>query len=142
MTNASSPLEAERTFFNALLESNTEALDQVLSNDFILIDVMAGAEIPKSALLAVIGSGQLRFDAIEPAEARERRYQATAVLTGRTQMKARFGDTPIAVSSRYTHVFVEQAGRWRLVAAQGTQIAGEIDAAAQCPLQSGATSAA
>jgi hypothetical protein len=32
------------------------------------------------------------------------------------------GDTPFAASSRYTHVFVDQQGEWRLVTAQGTQI--------------------
>ncbi len=122
MKNELDPLAAERQFFSALVDASVEALDRVLADDFILIDVMSGSEITKSSLLAVIGSGQLKFEAIEPADPLVRLYQTTAVITGRTQMSGRFGETPFTVSSRYTHVYVEQQGQWRLVTAQGTQI--------------------
>jgi ketosteroid isomerase-like protein len=119
------PLAAEGLFFAALVAASTADLDRVLADDFMLIDVMRGGEIDKASLLAVVGSGQLKFLAIEPAESRVRRYQATAVITGRTRMTGRFDETPFETSSRYTHVFVEQDGRWRMVAAQGTQITPE-----------------
>jgi ketosteroid isomerase-like protein len=102
-----------------------ENLSQILADDFIMIEVMGGSEVTKSSLLGAIESGQLKFEAVEPAEMRVRTYQTTAVVTGRTQMSGRFAGTPFAVRSRYTHVYVEQQGRWRLVTAQGTQIAGE-----------------
>jgi hypothetical protein len=131
MNEASDPLAAEREFFTALVEAGLEALDRALADDFMLIDVMSGAEITKTSLLAVLGSGQLRFKVIEPAEQRVRLYQATAVVTGRTRMSGRFGGAPFAALSRYTHVYVEQQGRWRLVVAQGTPIASgsELSAA-------------
>jgi len=37
-------------------------------------------------------------------------------------MKGRLGEALFAASSRYTHVFVDQRGEWRLATAQGTQI--------------------
>jgi hypothetical protein len=40
-------------------------------------------------------------------------------------MAGQGGGQAWSARSRYTHVFVEQKGRWRLVAAQGTLIAGE-----------------
>jgi ketosteroid isomerase-like protein len=86
---------------------------------------LSGSEIPRFTLLEVLRSGQLRFEAIEPVEARVRLYGETAVITGRTQMHGHYGDAPFITKSRYTHVFVEQQGQWRLVAAQGTQISGE-----------------
>jgi ketosteroid isomerase-like protein len=125
MQDDSGPLEAERRFFAALTTSGVAELDRVLADDFMLIDVMRGGEIDKAALLAAVGSGQVKFLTIEPGEARVRRYQGTAVVTGRTRMTGRFEEAPWETSSRYTHVFVEQEGRWRLVAAQGTQIAPE-----------------
>jgi ketosteroid isomerase-like protein len=125
MENESGPLAAEREFFGALIAGSAETLDRVLADDFMLIDVLSGSEITKPALLAVIGSGQLKFGTIEPAPPRVRIYGQTAVVTGRTQMRGQFGPDAFATRSRYTHVYVEQQGRWRLVAAQGTQISGE-----------------
>jgi hypothetical protein len=123
MEDEQGPLAAERRFFTALVEGNLNDLEEVLADDFLLIDVMSGSEVPRAAMLDVLRSGQLKFESIEPAEARVRRYGATAVITGRTEMSMRFGKTALAARSRYTHVFVEQGGRWRMVAAQGTQIA-------------------
>jgi hypothetical protein len=127
MADTSDPLAAEREFFTALVEAGLEALDRVLADDLSLIDVMRGTEGTKAALLGALGSGQLRFEVIEPAEQRVRLYRATAVVTGRTRMSGQFGGTPFAVQSRYTHVYVEQHGQWRLVAAQGTTIAPESE---------------
>lgn len=125
MNDQSRPLAAERRFFAALIEGNARALDEILTADFLLIDVMSGSEIAKPDLLAVIGSGQLKFEAIDCVESRVRNYPGTAVVTGRTEMKGRFGETTFGTRSRYTHVYIKQQGSWRLVTAQGTQIAGE-----------------
>ncbi len=122
MTGQADPLSADDRFFAALLGVNRDALDQLLAPDFLLIDVMTGSEIPRAPFLDLVGSGQLVFDAIDPADRRVRRYQDVAVITGRTQMRGRFGEAPFAASSRYTHVFLERESRWRLVAAQGTLI--------------------
>ena|SRR5579871_3695689 len=119
---AESVLVAEREFFAALIAANTRTLDRLLADDFLLIDVMSGSEVTKPMLRAVVESGQLVFDTIDSIEARVRFYQTTAIVTGRTQMQGRFGETPFAASSRYTHVYVESQGSWRLVTAQGTQI--------------------
>ncbi len=123
MTDEQGPLAAERRFFTALVQGDASSLEDVLADDFLLIDVMSGSEVPKAAMLDVLRSGQLKFHSIQPAEARVRRYGATAVITGRTEMKMSFDGNAIEARSRYTHVFVEEDGRWRMVAAQGTQIA-------------------
>jgi len=117
------PLAADKRFFNALIAGDAQALDRILTDDFILIDVMSGSEITKPAFLAATGSGQVKFEAIEPADNRVRLYQTTAIITGRTQMKGRLGDAPFPASSRYTHAFVSQQNEWRLATAQGTPIA-------------------
>jgi ketosteroid isomerase-like protein len=116
------PLALDQDFFTALVDADTAASARILSDDFILIDVNSGSEIAKPDLLTALGLGQVKFESIEPDEQRVRRYQTTIVITGRTKMKGRLGDAPFAASSRYTHVYVEQHGEWRLVAAQGTQI--------------------
>jgi uncharacterized protein DUF4440 len=122
MHNQSDPLAAEQQFFSSLIGGDVGALDRILGDDFLLIDVMTGSKVKKPDLLAVLRSGQLRFEAIEPVESQVRHYGITAVITGRTQMSGRFGETPFTASSRYTHVLVEEQNQWRLVSAQGTQI--------------------
>jgi ketosteroid isomerase-like protein len=125
MTVASDPLAIDSHFFTALIAADQPALDRLLADDFIIIDVMRGSEIPKSAFVAAVASHQVTFESIRPAERRVRSYPGTAVITGRTQMAGRFGDTPFAASSRYTHVYILQNGEWRMVSAQGTPIAPE-----------------
>jgi len=118
-------LTAEREFFVRVVEGSVETIDQLLADDFTLIDALSGSLVAKAALLAALKSGQLKFEVIEPTDFHLRLYQGTAVVTGRTKMRGQFGETPFAVHSRYTHVYVQRQGQWRLVAAQGTQIAGE-----------------
>ena len=72
MTYALNPREADRQFFTSLIEANVEALERLLADDFILIDVMSGSEITKPAFFEVIKSGQIEFESIEPAENRVR----------------------------------------------------------------------
>jgi hypothetical protein len=117
------PLAADRAFFAALISANLDSLDSLLIDDFLLIDVLNGAEVTKPMLLAAVGSSQVKFDAIEAVESRLRMFAAnTAVVTGRTEMRGRVGEAAFTASSRYTHVFVAQDGYWALASAQGTQI--------------------
>lgn len=128
MNDKLDPLVTDRQFFSGLVDGSVKDLDQILADDFVLIEVMGGSEISKSSFFGAIESGQLKFETIEPADRRVRFYRTTAVVTGRTQMRVRLDETPYVIRSRYTHVYVEQEGRWRLVAAQGTPIAGESQA--------------
>ena len=92
---------------------------------FVLFIKCKGLPGSSARFEASVSCGQIEGVAsstLLPAEQRVRRYQATIVITGRTRMKGRLGDAPFSASSRYTHVYVEQQGEWRLVAAQGTPI--------------------
>jgi hypothetical protein len=70
MHDKSDPLAADQQFFRSLLGGDVGALDRILSDDFLLIDVMTGSEVKKPDLLAVLKSGQLKFEAIEPGNLR------------------------------------------------------------------------
>jgi ketosteroid isomerase-like protein len=122
MSDTSGALAADREFFKALTDGNGDALNRLLADDFILIDVMRGAEVPKSALVELVASGQLKFESIAPADVRARRYGSTVIVSGRTEMRMRFEQTSATVKSRYTHLYAEEHGSWRMVSAQGTQI--------------------
>lgn len=113
---------AEAAFFDALVRGSREQLEDVLGPDFVLIDVMSGSEIPRAALVDLVGSGQLIFDSIERLEARVRLYTGMAVVTGATRLSGRYDGQSFGAHSRYTHVYEKTPDRWRLVSAQGTPI--------------------
>lgn len=117
-----SPEEVEKEFFDALLSANVESLLRVLTGDFVLIDVMTGSEVSGQDLLEVVWSAQLRFEMIDRTEFKVRTYGTTAVIRGRTEMSGWYEGQEFRVTSRYTHVLVQQSETWRMVSAQGTQI--------------------
>jgi ketosteroid isomerase-like protein len=120
-------LAADDRFFAALLRADGPALDRILVDDFVLIDVNSGTEVTKSLFVPAVGAGRLTFEDIEvdAAARRVRTYGPAAVVTGRTQMHGSFEGAAWTAHSRYTHVFVEDQGSWRLASAQGTPIAAE-----------------
>jgi ketosteroid isomerase-like protein len=123
MQDTQSPLDADRRFFAALLAGDAAGLERLLVDDFAIIDVMSGTEHLRAAFIDSVRQRQVKFEAIEPSEVRLRLYPGTALVTGRTEMRGRFGDAPFTAQSRYTHVYLLQDGAWRLAGAQGTPIA-------------------
>ena len=122
MNTEQDPIAVDRQFFKWLTESNLRAADRLLADDFVMIDVMRGGEVPKAALLTAMQSGDLKFESIEPADVRLRSYSGMAIVTGRTKLRIKFQESRAEVHSRYTHVYVMVDGRWRLAAGQGTPI--------------------
>jgi ketosteroid isomerase-like protein len=123
MTTTEEVSVAEDRFFAALLEADGGALDALLTRDFVLVDVMTGSEIPKSALRELVAGGPLVFESIERIDSRVRAYGSAAVVTGQTRMRGRYQQQSWSAHSRYTHVYVRGDDGWRLASAQGTPIA-------------------
>lgn len=113
----------EGRFFDALLGGDRQGLENILGDDFVLIDVMTGSEIPRGVVLDLVGSRQLAFESIERLDARVRLYDNTAVVTGQTRMRGHYDAQRFQVHSRYTHVYVHGRTGWLLVTAQGTPVA-------------------
>jgi hypothetical protein len=95
---------------------------------------MRGQKVPKTAIVELVGSGQLKFESITPVDEHVRRYGSTAIVIGRTEMRVRFEETAVTVKSRYTHVYVEARDHWMMVSAQGTQVSEGWNLGARTPL--------
>jgi hypothetical protein len=109
-------------FFSALTTASLEALDAILADDFILVD-LSGARSTKSQFLGLLTGGQLTFLSIVPQEPAQARLMGRAgIVWGRTMMRVHVSGVEVAADSRYTHVYVEESGTWRLAAAQGTPV--------------------
>jgi ketosteroid isomerase-like protein len=117
------PELTEDAFFAALLETDTPRLDEVLADDFLIVDVTNGSAVKRDAFVAAVRNQLVTFTGIDVYERTTRHYPYAAIIVGRTAMRGQFADAPFSLSSRYTHVFIRDADdRWLLASAQGTPI--------------------
>ena len=114
-------LAIERRYDAALLSADMPALEGILSQRFFLNDFMGGVVV-RSGLLRYLGAGELKFHAIEPHDLSAQHHGDTGLVTGWTEMKAELQGAGSEVKSRFLHVYVKEAGGWRMFAAQGTVI--------------------
>jgi ketosteroid isomerase-like protein len=114
---------ADDAFFNALVAGDVDRIDSLLTDDFVIVDVISGAVADRAAFIGAIRDGLLVFERVHLVERLTRRHDDTAIIVGRTEMSGSFGEAPFAAASRYTHVLLRDADRrWRLATAQGTRI--------------------
>jgi ketosteroid isomerase-like protein len=122
----STPERTEDAFFAALVDGDAGSLEELLTDDFVIVDVMSGSVFDRSSFVAAVGQGAVTFAEIDVVERSSRQYADAAIVIGRTAMRGAVGDEPteFGLASRYTHVFVRGGDdRWRLASAQGTPIA-------------------
>ena len=118
----STPGHTDDAFFAALLAADTDALDELLAQDFVIVDVVRGGITSRETFIAAIREALAEFSEIDVAERSIRSYGDAAVIIGRTRMRGKIADESFVVESRYTHVVVSDGESWRLVSAQGTRI--------------------
>jgi ketosteroid isomerase-like protein len=125
-TLSESILGADAAFFEALIDQDIQALEALLSDQFLIVDVATGIVHSRAAFLGAISGRVVTFEQIKtfPAETDVRLAGPGAgIVVGRTAMSLADAEgRPADVASRYTHVFHADGGIWRLLSAQGTPI--------------------
>jgi hypothetical protein len=119
----SAPEHSEDAFFAALLAADADALDRLLAQGFLIVNVVDGSVTHREPFVAAIRNALAQFAAIVVVERTTRIYGGIAVIVGRTTMRGTIADDPFVVESRYTHVLVADGDAWRLASAHGTRIA-------------------
>jgi ketosteroid isomerase-like protein len=117
---------ADAAFFTALTNGDIPALETLLADPFLIVDVASGSVHRRAAFLEAIRGGRVTFNEIKtfPDEGVVRLVGAhVGIAVGRTAMSFSAAGGAVAdVSSRYTHVFRASGRNWRLLSAQGTPI--------------------
>jgi ketosteroid isomerase-like protein len=117
-------LKLEKEFTEAIVKNDAGAIEQFLSDDWIIIDPDGGV-IDKSRFLGVIKSGALTHEMMESDGVRVRVYGDCGVLTALTRSKGKFAGHEFTTRERATDVFVRRDGRWRCVLSHLTRFAKE-----------------
>ena len=116
----------DAAFLKALLADDIPALESMLAEDFLIVDVASGSVQRRGGFLLAIAGGAVIFQEIKtfPEESVTRLTgPGTGIVIGRTAISfCGAAGAAAQLASRYTHVFQADAGNWRLVSAQGTPI--------------------
>jgi uncharacterized protein (TIGR02246 family) len=99
----------------AQVHADATALDRIYADDFIGVGP-SGTVRTKPQVIADFTSGSLKFQSITTDEVQVRVYGNTAVETGRSTMTGQDKGKDVPRDTRFTRVWVNQQGRWRLVA--------------------------
>jgi ketosteroid isomerase-like protein len=108
----------------ALGRADTAALDRIYADDYTLVNE-SGVITTKAPRLAAIKSGELKYESVSFDDVNIRLYGNTAVATYRVTSKGQVKGQDFGGQFRATSTYVKMKGRYQLVAAQVTPIAGQ-----------------
>ena len=115
-------LETAYAWCQAYLKGDHAALAEIELDGYTLTDP-SGAIVTKAQEVADLKSGAIRFEKLSSHELSVRVYGDTALVNGRTVLKAiERGELHEGIF-QFTDTFVRQGGRWRVAAEQATRIA-------------------
>jgi hypothetical protein len=113
--------QLERNLAAAYMRGDRAFVDDLLTDDWTSTDYQ-GRLWTKANVLALFGPDGPTFTKAEIDVDRVRLLGDVAIVTGRSVSAGRFEGREIAVTQRYTDIYVRRGGRWRVVASHGTQV--------------------
>lgn len=109
----------------ALSRNDVDALDRIYAADYIVTNEN-GVMTDKAVRLAAIKSGALKFESVNFTEIKVNVYGDAAVARFRGNSKVQSADAqPLGGDLRVTTTLVKTKGKWQVVAAHVTRIAGQ-----------------
>ncbi len=97
-------------------------LERILSDDLTVINP-DGSSGDKAGEIGGLRSGKLKLESVTNDDMKVRVYGETAVVTGRATIRGQIDGREIRDQNRYTSVFVQRRGRWKVVALHVTRVA-------------------
>ncbi len=113
----------EAALRQAQLAGDVRELDRLIDDSLMFVGPN-GAVYGKSDDLDAHRNGLIRITRLDPSEERIIRFGETAVVSVRMEMSGTFEGAAFAGPFRYTRVWREQAGDWRIVAGHVSALVG------------------
>lgn len=115
-------VDVEERLRRAMLASDVDALDALISADLIFTDHL-GRVFGKEEDLAAHRSRMLRFHALDPAELRIAMHGGLAVVSVRMAVAGSYGGAEFAAKLRFTRVWRRApSGGWQVIAGHGSEV--------------------
>ena len=114
--------QLEEVWRNAVLKSNTTAMESLLADDYVAITSTGTLETRDQAL-AKLRTGRVRFTSLSISDRKVRFYGTTAVVTSLAEVQATNTEGNVSGRFRYTRVYVRNAkGEWKIVSFEASRI--------------------
>ena len=98
----------------ALAERDRSALDQIMSDDFVLAYPFEGDD--KEQFIADVTTGELKVDSLEQRDATMRVSGDSAIVFGSETANWYYRGRDLSGPYRFLRVYTRQQGRWRIMA--------------------------
>ena len=108
-------LSAEADLREAMFANDVAALDRLL-DDALVFTALDGSVVGKQDDLDAHRARRLRLERLDPSERRIVRCGSTAVVSVRMETEGTYDGVPVGGPLRYTRVWCERDGAWRVVA--------------------------
>ncbi len=115
--------QLEDDWRNAILNSDTKAMDALLADDYIGITANGTIE-DKHQTLARLRAGGRRITSLTISERKVRFYEKTAVVTSLADVQGTNAEgNDVSGSYRYTRVYIrDEQGEWKIVSFEASRI--------------------
>ena len=113
----------ESDWRQAQLTNNLSLVDRLLADDYLGISANGTLET-KADELSRRRNGALKITQLELSDIKVRIYGDTAVVTSKADLVGKNGDRDISGRYRYTRVYSNRDGQWRIVSFEASKISG------------------
>jgi ketosteroid isomerase-like protein len=114
-------LEAQDRRWALTAGGDLDELDAMLTDDMNYTHSSAAVDT-KAQFLDSLRSGRVRYVSIEPEERTVRVYGDTAVVQGVAHLLVKVPDRDIDVRLRFTEMYVNQDGQWKMALWHSTKV--------------------
>lgn len=112
----------EDAWRNAVLTSDTKAMDGLLSPDYMAI-TPSGTLQTRDDTLATLRSGRIHFTTLDISDRKVRFYGLTAVVTSQANIEATTPEGPVAGHYWYTRIYARNPqGQWKIVSFEASRV--------------------
>ncbi len=119
--NGQTIIDLDRKRMTAMAEKDIPALQALLCGGLIYTHSTARTDT-KASLIGAMESGATVYTSVEPSEVVAQDLGNAVVLTGVAAISTLSGGNPNSFRVRFTDVWQNQSGTWRMVTWQSTKI--------------------